>query len=100
MPTITCRNVSCAAPGVVIPLVGTCNASDPSAVLVYFVDGVNTATLTCPAANTTVTVTVQPVLPTRPTCPYNATMGFNVTSERRWRPDGFALAVVHVRGLW
>jgi hypothetical protein len=94
MPSITCRNVSCSAPGVVIPLAGTCNASNPDASLVYLVNGVPSTSMTCPAVNATVTVTVQPQFPLLPTCPYNATTGFNVTT--RERPRGCALVWTHV----
>jgi hypothetical protein len=83
MPSITCNNVTaCSAPGQVIPLAGSCSASNPNASLVYLVNGVPSTSMTCPPVNTTVTVTVQPQFPLLPTCPYNATTGFNATSEQ------------------
>ena len=82
MPSLTCGMVpSCTTPGVVVPLAGTCNATGNASV-VYLVNGVPSTQVTCPQANTTVTVAVQPQYPTLPQCPYNATTGFNITSEQ------------------
>jgi hypothetical protein len=81
MPAVTCGNVTCSAPGVVVPLSGACTSTD-GVRLVYLVNGTPADSLTCPAVNATVTVTVQPGYPTLPACPYNATTGFNVTTPR------------------
>ena len=81
MPSLTCGVApSCTTPGMVVPLAGTCNATGNASV-VYLVNGVPSTQVTCPQANTTVTVAVQPQYPTLPQCPYNATTGFNITSE-------------------
>ena len=77
-------------------LSGRCTASDPSAFLVYYVNGTAAATMTCPPVGAFVNVTVKPVLPSLPGCPYDATKAFDTTSApcmqmddaRAWRSLG------------
>ena len=83
-PSITCSNVPvCGAAGDTVQLAGSCNSSDPAAVVVYEVNGVAAANLTCPLPGAVVAVGVKPAYPASPSCPYNVTTGFNVSSE--WR---------------
>ena len=79
-------------------LQGACAASDPTASLIYIVAGTAALYAVCPAPGFTVPVSVKPQDPARPDCPYNATLAFNLTSERAPRGAWLfvhALRVVH-----
>jgi hypothetical protein len=82
-----------------VSLNNTCFSSNPDATLVYFVDGEQRTTATCPEPDKTVTVTVKPLFTATPDCPYEAKTAYTLKSERpalapgatqstlpRWRP--------------
>ena len=87
MPVITCPyQPACTAPGTVVQLAGTCTAGDPTAVLVYYINGASATNATCPATGTNLVVTVGPAYPALPGCSYNTTTAYNLTSA----PPGLA----------
>lgn len=53
---ITCGNITCAAPGVMVPLAGLCGTKLAGATITYRVNGAAATTVTCPQSPTTVTV--------------------------------------------
>lgn len=80
-PAINCTSPPhCAGAGVVMTLAGSC-VTDAGFSVSYLVNGSLVTSVTCPAAGSAVQVSVRPSLDTKPTCDYNATLGFNVSSE-------------------
>jgi hypothetical protein len=78
MPTITCTAPVCANPGDEVVLAPTCTSSNPNATLVYYVDGREATTATCPFPGTTTTVTVKPKFLDFPNCPYDSKTAFTL----------------------
>lgn len=65
-----------------MPLAGSCVAGS-GVNLTYVVGGGAVTSITCPAANASVSVAVRPAFGDRPDCSYNTTAPFNVTSEQK-----------------
>jgi hypothetical protein len=94
VPVITCSKPACTSAGQVVPLLGTCTAQGapggPTPALIYLVGGQPALYATCPAPGATVEVSVKPMYPARPDCPYNATLAYALNSERPSGPQGGA----------
>ena len=92
-PNITCGSVpTCTTPGESVLLLGTCVANASGAGVMYIVNNHLATHATCPAAGVVAPVLVVPVFPSHPECCYNASLGFNLSSERhapmrRWPSD-------------
>jgi hypothetical protein len=80
-PPITCFNPpKCPRPGVVVPLAGSCSSTD-GVELQYIVNNRVVTEVTCPDADKSIAVSVEPRYPNNTACTYAAWFAFCLSSE-------------------
>jgi hypothetical protein len=88
-PSVNCSAPACPSAGATVQLAGTCRPSDPAASLIYTVSGQAAQSTTCPAANLSLVVGVQPTYLGLPACVYVSKTAYTLTcAGELWRVGG------------